>query len=140
MTTQEVKAWLIGVKNSQIEFKFARDKYNELYKQLQCSKPIQYGNNGSSHESKRNSVESAYILLDQYEREYHYKMQAAFDARTTAEKYINQLPFPDRAVIYRRYICGQTWECIADSLMYSRQHVTRIHGRAMQKMCLYVTL
>ena len=39
-----------------------------------------------------------------------------------------------RALLIERYINFKTWEQIADYMNYSRMHVTRLHGRALQKV------
>lgn len=41
-----------------------------------------------------------------------------------------------RALLYRRYILGQTWSGIANALGYSFRHVQRLHELSLEKLCV----
>ena len=40
----------------------------------------------------------------------------------------------EKAIIQRRYIQGQSWEKVAESLGYSPRHIKRIHNRIIENL------
>ena len=138
MTPQEVKAILKSARTAEREYRLARDKMQAYRELLQGGKGVNYSDKPKS-ESNGNSVENALVLLADYEAECRQRMTQLVTIRKQINGYIDPLPFPEKEVMTRRYICCQHWEDIAAAMNYSRQHVTRIHGHALQKMCLNVT-
>ena len=140
MTTAEIKTILNSARDSARNYRLAYDKVN-AYKQLLTSgKSIRYESDGSVHERDGNSVERAYCRLADYEDELEEAFAKMVKSRERAEKLINSVgDDAQREVLTRRYLIGQRWEDIAYTMNYSRQHVTRLHGYALQKMCLNVT-
>ena len=140
MTVQEVKAVLNGARDSVRAYRLAKDKVN-AYKQLLTSgKTTRYESDGSTHEHNGNPIERAYCCLADYETELNNAVAEMVRCRKTAEKLISSVEDrTQREVLTRRYIIGQRWEDIAYVMNYSRQHITRLHGYALQNMCLNVT-
>lgn len=140
MTVQEVKTVLNGVRDSVRAYRLAKDKVN-AYKQLLTSgKVVRYESDGSTHEQNGNPIERAYCCLADYETELNNAVAEMVRCRKTAERLISSLEDrTQREVLTRRYIIGQRWEDIAYVMNYSRQHITRLHGYALQNMCLNVT-
>lgn len=140
MTTAEIKAELMRARAAERDYRLARDKANAYRQLIACGKAVRYGSDGSTHERKGNPVENAYCCLADYSAEEERLLQELISARQRAEKLIASVPDQSqREVLTRRYIIGQRWEDIAACMGYSRQHVTRLHGYALQKMCLNVT-
>lgn len=52
--------------------------------------------------------------------------------RASIRQTVRQLPQPYQAIIMLRYIRGYSWAQISASTKYSRQHVHRLHGHALQ--------
>ncbi|MGN0604810.1 MAG: hypothetical protein ACI4I2_12615 [Oscillospiraceae bacterium] len=103
-------------------------------------KTVRYESDGGTHERKGNPVENAYCVLADYNAEADRLFRELTSARERTEKLIASVSDPvQREVLTRRYIIGQRWEDIAESMSYSRQHVTRLHGYALKNMCLNVT-
>lgn len=140
MTVQEVKAVLNGARDSVRAYRLAKDKVN-VYKQLLTSgKTARYESDGSTHEQNGNPIERAYCCLADYQAEADRLMMEMLGVRQRVEKIIGTVPDAvQREVLTRRYIIGQRWEDIAYVMNYSRQHITRLHGYALQNMCLNVT-
>ena len=140
MTTNEIKTELNRAREAERAYRLARDKANAYGQLLMSGKNVRYDSDGSTHERKGNPVENAYCYLADYETEAKKLLQEMNTARQRAEKLIASVPDQaQREVLTRRYIIGQRWEDIAECMGYSRQHVTRLHGYALQKMCLNVT-
>lgn len=140
MTTAEIKAELMRAREAERVYRLARDKANAYSQLLACGKTVRLENDGSTHERKGNPVENAYCCLADYTSEADRLLQDMISARKKAEQLISSVPDQaQREVLTRRYIIGQRWEDIAVCMGYSRQHITRLHGYALQKMCLNVT-
>ena len=141
MTTTEIKSELTKARDAERAYRLARDKYIAYQQLLIGGKSVRYDDTGGTHEKNGNSVERAYCCLADYAEDADKLMQEMIAARQRAEVLIASVPDAvQREVLTRRYIIGQTWEDIAYSMSYSRQHVTRLHGYALQNMCLNVTL
>lgn len=141
MTTTEIKAELLKARDAERAYRLARDKYIAYQQLLIGGKSVHYDDTGGTHENRGNSVERAYCCLADYADDADKLMQDMIAARQRAEVLIASVPDSvQREVLTRRYIIGQTWEDIAESMNYSRQHVARLHGYALQNMCLNVTL
>ena len=133
MTTAEIKAKLMRARVAERDYRLARDKVNAYRQLLMGGKSIRYDSDGSTHERDGNPVENAYCTLSDYEAEADRLLKEMNTARQKAEKIISSVPNQaQREVLTRRYIIGQRWEDIALSMNYSRQHVTRLHGYALQ--------
>ena len=133
MTVGEVKTELKRVKAAKQIYCLAKDRANDFEQTLTGGKTVRYGGNGESHERRGNPVESAYCELislkddkEQHRREYI----AAFNR---ARYLIDLVADPvQREVLDRRYIRAERWEDIAYNMHYSRQHINRLHGWALQ--------
>ena len=140
MTTTEIKSELNKAREAVRDYRLARDKANAYGQLLMGGKAVSYDSDGSTHERKGNPVENAYCCLADYEAEADRLLQEMNVARQRAESLIASVPEQSqREVLTRRYIIGQRWEDIAHVMNYSRQHITRLHGYALQNMCLNVT-
>lgn len=140
MTTTEIKVELNRAKEAKRAYKLAKDKADDYEHLLIGGKSIRYDSDGSKSERKGNPVENAYCQLADYKAEAERLLKEMSSARERTERLINTVTNPvQREVLTRRYIIGQRWEDIAESMNYSRQHVTRLHGYALKTLCLNVT-
>ena len=140
MTTTEIKAELNRAKEAKRAYKLAKDKADDYERLLIGGKSIRYDSDGSKSERKGNPIENAYCQLADYKAEADKLLKEMSSAREHTERLINTVANPvQREVLTRRYIIGQRWEDIAESMNYSRQHVTRLHGYALKTLCLNVT-
>ena len=135
MTTTEIKSELIKSRDAERAYRLARDKYIAYQQLLIGGKSVSYDDTGGTHEKNDNSVERAYCCLSDYAAETDKLMQEMIAARQRAEVLIASVPDAvQREVLTRRYIIGQTWEDIAESMNYSRRQITRLHGYALQSI------
>lgn len=140
MTTTEIKAELNRAKEAKRAYKLAKDKADDYEHLLIGGKSIRYDSDGSKSERKGNPVENAYCRLADYKSEADKMLKEMSSAREYVERIIASVPDKvQQEVLTRRYIIGQRWEEIAESMNYSRQHVTRLHGYALKILCLNVT-
>lgn len=140
MTTTEIKTELNRAKEAKRAYKLAKDKADDYEHLLIGGKSVRYDSDGSKSERKGNPVENAYCQLADYKAEADKLLKEMSSAREHTERLINTIANPvQREVLTRRYIIGQRWEDIAESMNYSRQHVTRLHGYALKTLCLNVT-
>ena len=140
MTTTEIKTELNRAKEAKRAYKLAKDKADDYEHLLIGGKSVRYDSDGSKSERKGNPIENAYCQLADYKAEADKLLKEMTSARERTERLINTVANPvQREVLTRRYIIGQRWEDIAESMNYSRQHVTRLHGYALKTLCLNVT-
>lgn len=140
MTTTEIKTELNRAKEAKRAYKLAKDKADDYECLLIGGKSVRYDSDGSKSERKGNPIENAYCQLADYKAEADKLLKEMSSARERTERLINTVANPvQREVLTRRYIIGQRWEDIAESMNYSRQHVTRLHGYALKTLCLNVT-
>ena len=141
MTAPEIKRELNKSREAIRAYRLARDKANAYSQLLTVGKPIRYESDGSTHERKGNPVENAYCALVDYETEAEKLLQEMNRARQTAENFIADAPDQaQREVLTRRYIIGQRWEDIAESMNYSLRRVYQLHGYALQNIALNCTI
>ena len=140
MTVQDVKAVLNSARCAERAYRLARDKANAYGQLLMGGKAVRYDSDGGTHSKNDNTVEKSYCCLADYQEEADRLMMEMLGVRQRVEKIIGTVPDAvQREVLTRRYIIGQRWEDIAVVMNYSRQHITRLHGYALQNMCLNVT-
>ena len=135
MTTAIIKAELNQAREAERAYRLARDKYIAYQQLLIGGKSVRYDDTGGTHEKDGNSVERAYCCLADYAEEADKLMQKMIAARQRAEVLIASVPDAvQREVLTRRYIIGQRWEDISESMNYSRRQITRLHGYALQSI------
>ena len=67
--------------------------------------------------------------------ELSQKLNECIELRLQIERAVNALNEPrERELMRRRYIEGQRWEQVAYEMNYTLRHVTRLHGRILQRM------
>ena len=141
MTTAEIKSELIKARDAERAYRLARDKYIAYQQLLIGGKSVRYDDTGGTHEKNGNSVERAYCCLADYADEADKLMQDMIAARQRAEVLIASVPDAvQREVLTRRYIIGQRWEDIAESVNYSLRRVYQLHGYALQNIALNCTI
>lgn len=137
LTTDEIKAELRKARQAQTDYRLARDKADALRQDLMGGKTVRYNSDGGTHENKENPIENAYCLLADYEAETDERFCEMVRVRKKTESMIMTVPDPvQREILTRRYIIGQKWEDIAESLHYSRRRITQLHGIALKNISL----
>lgn len=135
MTISEIKSELNKARDSVRDYRLAQDKANAYRQLLISGGTVRYNSDGSTRERNGNPVERAYCCLADYEAELDSAAAEMIRCRKKAEDIIASVDDgTQREVLTRRYIVGQRWEDIAEVMNYSRQHVTRLHGYALQSL------
>ena len=90
--------------------------------------------------SKSNSTEKTLVKIVDFEKRINDEIDMLINKKIEIESNINCLEsWKHREVLKRRYVMLMTWDEIAKSMNYSKQHVQRLHKSALQKMRLNVT-
>ena len=77
-------------------------------------------------------------LIDIEER-ITYEIDRYVDMREDAVRTIDMLPQgAERELLRYRYLCGLTWEKIAERMNYEVRQIYRLHGRALQHIEAYI--
>lgn len=135
MTAGEVKAELQKVRQARKAYRLSKDRADDFEQTIMRGKAVRYGGSGESHERKGNPVERAYcdiVSLKDDTEKYRLEYIAAFNR---ARYLIDLAADPVQCeVLDRRYIRGELWEDIALHMNYSRRHINRLHGWALQSI------
>ena len=90
--------------------------------------------------SKSNSTEKTLVKIVDFEKRINDEIDMLINKKIEIESNINCLEsWKHSEVLKRRYVMLMTWDEIAKSMNYSKQHVQRLHKSALQKMRLNVT-
>lgn len=85
--------------------------------------------------SRNNSTETKFTRFADYSKAIDERIDELYKIKQEILKAISGVDNSTyRALLIERYINFKTWEQIADYMNYSRMHVTRLHGRALQKV------
>lgn len=77
-------------------------------------------------------------LID-LENRITYEIDRYVDMREDAVRTIDMLPQgAERELLRYRYLCGLTWEKIAERMNYEVRQIYRLHGRALQHIEDYI--
>lgn len=139
MTTTEIKAELNRVRIAERAYRLAKDKAEAYSQMLMSGKTVRYESDGSIHERDGNAVERAYCQIAEYNAETDKLLNEYNVVRRQAERLISSISdAAQREVLSRRYLMGQRWEEIAESMNYSVRHIIRLHSIALKNMSLNV--
>lgn len=85
--------------------------------------------------SQNNSTEAKFTRFADYSKYIDERIDKLYKIKQEILKAVSAVDNSTyRALLIERYINFKTWEQIADYMNYSRMHVTRLHGRALQKV------
>ena len=130
MTTKE---WLNRGRNLNEEINaLIKAKEKALYDA--CNVSIAYDKE-RVQESQNNSTEAKFTRFADYSKAIDERIDELYKIKQEILKAISGVDNSTyRALLIERYINFKTWEQTADYMNYSRMHVTRLHGRALQKV------
>ena len=129
--TKQVRAYLWRVRDAERELKLLEQEYEQAKADILHLKAIQYDADKVTG-GKIGDLSDAIAVLEGYAERVNAKRDELIALRKEAEERIDKLKDGRyRAVLKRRYLCGQTLERIAVDLGYSYRQVKRIHGGAM---------
>ena len=83
----------------------------------------------------QDKIGDAVAKIVDLEREINAIIDAYVDLKRQVEEVVEKVTDPDEAaVIYKRYFLHERWEQIAMEMNMSHRTVTRLHGRALQRV------
>lgn len=125
------KEYLWRVRDAALELNRLEQEYEQAKADILHLKGIAYDGDRVSG-GKIGDLSDAIATLERYAERVNAKWDELIALRQETEERINKLKDGRyRAVLKRRYLCGQTLERIAVDLGYSYRQVKRIHGGAM---------
>lgn len=87
--------------------------------------------------SSNNGFTRAVERIEEIEHEINTEIDKLVELKKQIETAINTIDDDILRLLMRyRYINGKTWEQIAVDMHYSYMHITRLHGKALQRMML----
>ena len=96
------------------------------------------GNSGDEKvqtSKRRDKIGDIMPKIMDLEKELNNHIKEFIDLKSKITKKIDELPDIEyRLVLMLRYLDFKTWEEIAEMMNYSRQWVTKIHGRALNSL------
>ncbi len=109
--------------------------------QLENLRSIVFSVSGNSGDEKvqtskrRDKIGDIIPKIMDLEKELNNHIKKFIDLKSEITKKIDELPDMEyRLVLMLRYLDFKTWEEIAELMNYSRQWVTKIHGRALNSL------
>ena len=125
------KEYLWRVRDAALELNRLEQEYEQAKADILHLKGIAYDGDRVSG-GKIGDLSDAIATLERYAEHVNAKWDELIALRKEAEERIDKLKDGRyRAVLKRRYLCGQTLERIAVDLGYSYRQVKRIHEGAM---------
>lgn len=122
--------------NSILESRRILDGKLEKFKHLQAmATKITGAISGTPTVSDKNfsRIESAVVNALQQSEDVTEEVTKFFELYQTAEKLIAKVPALDeRLILNYRYLCGNSWQKIADKIQVSMRYVYKVHGRALE--------
>lgn len=123
------------------QVKWLDEVINSKTEQLENLRSIVFSISGNSEDERvQTSNESdkiGYIMpkIIDLENELNNRINEFIDLKTEVTKKIDEVPDMEcRLLLMLRYLNFKTWEEIAEKMNYSRQWVTKIHGKALNSL------
>ena len=128
-----VQRKLMEVRQAQLRYILAKEKAEQFDAMICSPAPTQGGSGGKS--TKDNFTEKMLVKAAAYHEEAEELLRAALMQREIGEGYAKMLVnLTEKEVITRRYIMGQSWETICNTMRYCQRQIMRIHKRALEKL------
>jgi len=133
---KQVRAYLWRVRDIERDLKLLEQEYEQAKDDILHLKAIQYDANKVSG-GKIGDLSDAIIMLEKYAEEINLQWNCLIALRKEARVQIEQIPDGRyRAVLLGRYLYGQSWEQVAVSMGYTYRNVLKLHGKALQSLCV----
>lgn len=120
------------------QLRIERDKLARMLNELEATmfgpKAIKYDAMPRGGSGPSDPVAEFIGKHDELQRRYKDRVEELTELMAEIEQAIEVLDPLERSMIRLHYFQGFTWEQIALELNYTRRHVTRMHGRALEKL------
>lgn len=126
------KEYLWRVRDAARELKCLEQEYEQAKADILHLKGIAYDGDRVSG-GKIGDLSDAIEKLEGYAQRLNGKWNELIALRKEAEERIDDLKDGRyRAILKRRYLCGQSWEQVAVTMGYTYRGVTGLHGKALK--------
>lgn len=128
------KEFLTGIQHDRRRAAAVKERISRLESVAQ-SVTARYGNGGGGGaHSDGGAIERAVIRIVEERERLGVVLERMHTARAEAVRLIERLPAEQlKDVLERRYLDGKSWARIAREMRYSKQHIYRLHERALKE-------
>lgn len=134
---KEIKTYLNNVRMIDREINAKQEVVDSIRSQIQSVK-ISHVKDVNVQESLRNTTEDRIARYIDIQDEVNEMIDCLLDSKAKLLKEINRMDDGiHKTILIRRYVMNQSWEEIAELLSYTKQHITRLHGTALQQFYSY---
>lgn len=134
---QEVKDYLMRVRNIDQDID-AKQKAANMSQSRVMNVQAAAMKDINVQESSRTTAEDRIVKYLEMEEEINAMIDNMIDLKSKIFKEINLMSDNTlKAVLIRRYIANESWDTIAKELSYTKQHITKKHGEALQEFYSY---
>lgn len=131
---EKAKAYLLKFTEYEAEITESEERYLELKAKADGLHGTDYTEPRISGNPNSDRIPNWIALADEEARHYWDLKIKALDFRMDTIKKLAELNNGDYYdVLYRRYLCLQTWETIADEIGFSEVHIHRLHRKALEE-------
>lgn len=134
-----VKEYLKQVRNCDIKIKALTEEVERLDALLTSGTVAPKDVNVKSS-GKLDSFSETVAKIVDMKCQINSEIDSFINLRKDIFELIRVLQYPEYEVIYKRYICYQSWEKIALDMNYTYRNVLIIHGKALQRLQNHVNL
>jgi flagellar biosynthesis chaperone FliJ len=88
--------------------------------------------------STGSAVETCVLQIEKLEKKIVDEINELTKLKADIERKVKKLEKDElREVIEYRYICGMKWSEVAESMAYTKEHIYRLHRKALQEFDIY---
>lgn len=132
MTANDVKVILTDVRTAYKRYILARDKA-QAFRDMAVGSSSRFSD--IPHVRSGNITENKLVYFVDGDAESAQRFAEYENIRIKAETLICSLSSDtEKEVLTRRYLLFQRWDTVADKMGFSRQHVMRIHNKAIENL------
>jgi len=129
MTAKEAKAYLIRYRHAAARLHAISDHIAELRATAEQLR---------TEDGHRIALDKAVAELVDAQEKASAEVSQLCRTETEISCVIERVADPYRTLLYERYINGKTWDQIAEAMHYSRRGATKMHGRALQAVKVFL--
>ena len=127
------KEYLRRIRDAESDLRSAEMDYQRARDDLMNLKAIEYDKD-KVRNSHIGDLSDAIAALEKYAERVNAKWDELITMREEVKERIGEIADGRyREVLHRRYLQGESWECIAVGMGYAFRTVTWMHGRALKQ-------
>lgn len=135
MKVEEKKQFLIGFKRMFFKLESLKEQKKVTRERMESAKAIEYSDMPKSH--RKTDLSDCIVQLEEQEERINNQIAEIFKRQVTITDAIMRLEDGlESDIMNKHYIQFIGWEEIGKELGYSRTHILRLHGHALQHINL----